>query len=525
MATPAQIADYYDGYPDPDDPRTWGLRPSGVRNHSFSEAQAAWEAEHGDAPEPEAVPGPPTPGAGMAAARAGDTTAHGGTIGPVTTGQVAQVFIGNKPAACMGDPHVCPMFSGPKPHVGGTITKGSATVYIGGKFAARVADLTVCTSEPGQVATGELSVLIGDLAGSGTAGAGGGNGGNGNANGSTDESQSGGASDSDVNESSERPPGESVQEFGTGTHWISIELVDEARQPVVGEPYRITLPDGRAIGGALDGKGQARINGLEEPGYCRISFPKLDLDAWQRSFDAGSAPFIAPAGASPPTRDATDPVSAGSAQPTGRWHQAGRDDCISSIAFASGLFWHTIWEHSANEPLRQARANPNVLQDGDNVFVPAVREKNELGGTDRHHRFVRRGEPAHLQLRVLDEDQPRSNVPWTLEVDGQRFEGHTDGDGNLSVPLLGGTRSALLRVGPPDDEDEYELDLGAVAPVTVDAGVRARLENLGHLDPDRHSDEDDLSDALREFQQQHGLAITGVADEATQTRLLMEHGS
>src|SRR5690606_17743452 len=76
-------------------------------------------------------------------------------------------LIGNLPAACMGDPHVCPMFSGPKPHTGGTITKGSATVLIGNKPAARVSDLTVCTSEPGQIAKGEMTVLIGDLAGGG----------------------------------------------------------------------------------------------------------------------------------------------------------------------------------------------------------------------------------------------------------------------------------------------------------------------------------------------------------------------
>src|SRR5690606_32285500 len=139
----------------------------GVRNTSFSAAQATWTALHGAPPTPSPVPGPSSPGSGMAAARAGDSTAHGGAIGPVTTGQAAKVLIGNLPAACMGDPHVCPMFSGPKPHTGGTITKGSATVLIGNKPAARVSDLTVCTSEPGQIAKGEMTVLIGDLAGGG----------------------------------------------------------------------------------------------------------------------------------------------------------------------------------------------------------------------------------------------------------------------------------------------------------------------------------------------------------------------
>ncbi|MHC5112134.1 MAG: PAAR domain-containing protein [Planctomycetota bacterium] len=104
---------------------------------------------------------PPPPGTAMPAARLGDVTAHGGTIGPVTTGLAASVFIGNQPAACVGDPHVCPMFCGPKPHTGGTITMGSATVMIAGKPAARVSDLTVCSPEPGQIAMGESTVFMG----------------------------------------------------------------------------------------------------------------------------------------------------------------------------------------------------------------------------------------------------------------------------------------------------------------------------------------------------------------------------
>jgi uncharacterized Zn-binding protein involved in type VI secretion len=123
---------------------------------------AAYEEEHGPPPEPPAIPEPPTPGAGMPAARKGDLTAHGGTIGPVVTGETAFVMIGNLPAACMGDPHTCPMFDGPKPHVGGTILKGSTTVTIGNLPAARVSDVTECKGPPGAVALGESTVLIGE---------------------------------------------------------------------------------------------------------------------------------------------------------------------------------------------------------------------------------------------------------------------------------------------------------------------------------------------------------------------------
>lgn len=96
------------------------------------------------------------------AARLGDMTNHSGdTIGPTVTGLSAKVTIGYMPAACMGDPHVCPLSDGPKPHVGGTILKGSATVLIGNKGAARVGDPTECKGPPGTINKGENSVDIG----------------------------------------------------------------------------------------------------------------------------------------------------------------------------------------------------------------------------------------------------------------------------------------------------------------------------------------------------------------------------
>lgn len=63
--------------------------------------------------------------------------------------------------------------------------------------------------------------------------------------------------------------------------WIEIELVDEADQPVPGERYELTLPDGKIRKGTLDANGLARVEGLP-PGNCQISFPRLDLAAWER---------------------------------------------------------------------------------------------------------------------------------------------------------------------------------------------------------------------------------------------------
>ena len=63
--------------------------------------------------------------------------------------------------------------------------------------------------------------------------------------------------------------------------WIEIELVDEDNNPVPGEKYRVTLPDGTTIAeGALDEKGRARVQGID-PGNCKVTFPNLDKTTWQ----------------------------------------------------------------------------------------------------------------------------------------------------------------------------------------------------------------------------------------------------
>ena len=62
--------------------------------------------------------------------------------------------------------------------------------------------------------------------------------------------------------------------------WIEIELVGEDDQPIPGEKYQITLPDGRVAEGTLDHNGFARVEGFE-PGACRVTFPALDQAAWE----------------------------------------------------------------------------------------------------------------------------------------------------------------------------------------------------------------------------------------------------
>jgi uncharacterized Zn-binding protein involved in type VI secretion len=59
------------------------------------------------------------------------------------------------------DFHACPLFDGPKPHVGGVVAVGSVTVTIGGLPAARQGDQIVEASAPNAIAVGAPTVTIG----------------------------------------------------------------------------------------------------------------------------------------------------------------------------------------------------------------------------------------------------------------------------------------------------------------------------------------------------------------------------
>lgn len=67
----------------------------------------------------------------------------------------------SQPAARATDMHVCPMFDGKTPHVGGPVLPGEPTVLIGDLPAARMGDTCVCNGPPDTIAKGSASVLIG----------------------------------------------------------------------------------------------------------------------------------------------------------------------------------------------------------------------------------------------------------------------------------------------------------------------------------------------------------------------------
>ncbi|MBN56625.1 PAAR domain-containing protein [Thalassolituus sp. UBA3500] len=66
-----------------------------------------------------------------------------------------------KPASRITDMHVCPMSSGPVPHVGGPIVSpGAPTVLIGNMPAATLGSMCVCVGPPDSIVMGSTTVLM-----------------------------------------------------------------------------------------------------------------------------------------------------------------------------------------------------------------------------------------------------------------------------------------------------------------------------------------------------------------------------
>ncbi len=233
-----------------------------------------------------------------------------------------------KPAARVGDMHMCPMVTPgvpPIPHVGGPLLPpGVPNVLIGGMPAAVMGGMAVCTGPPdsiilgstgvfisgmpaarmgdscahgGMIAMGLPTVLIGEMmpgapqmAMAGPAVVLG-------AQPGTSKGLSESASvqvlamtaaasrgapfcEMCTEEPEEEPAPQQPASTAPKSAWLEIAVVDRDGKPMPAEPYRLELPDGTVKEGVLDGSGKLRLEGID-PGKCKIEFPGLKSRAQQ----------------------------------------------------------------------------------------------------------------------------------------------------------------------------------------------------------------------------------------------------
>jgi hypothetical protein len=229
-------------------------------------------------------------------------------------------------------------------------------------------------------------------------------------------------------------------------------------------------------------------------------------------------------------------------------HEVVPGEDVHSIAFKTGHFWETIWNHPANQSIKQLRDDPGRLLPGDRLVIPPLRVASRPSATNQRHIFRRKGVPIQIEIHLWEEvaaeslsiveieelekdgdkgsgkpsqRRPRVDVPYLLEVGKSTYTGVTDSNGGLKHYVPPTATEGLLKLHPGTSlEEKVELKIGQIYPEKTRMGIKQRLTNLGYscgsIDT---SESEEYFEAIRAFQRNYGLEVTGQADSALAAKL------
>jgi len=202
-------------------------------------------------------------------------------------------------------------------------------------------------------------------------------------------------------------------------------------------------------------------------------------------------------------------------------------DCISSIAYRFNLHPDTIWNDPANAELKAKRKDLNTLFPGDVLELRRKEMKDQPISTGQRHRFRKKAGHTKLVFQMLDADgEPRVGTKYVVEIGQELFSGKTDGDGKIQILVRPNAKRGKLCFDVDGDKpEEYDLEIGALVPISEIEGVQERLNNLGFDCGDVDGIFDtETEQALRVFQAAYDLSPTGAIDDETLAKLEEIHG-
>lgn len=200
-------------------------------------------------------------------------------------------------------------------------------------------------------------------------------------------------------------------------------------------------------------------------------------------------------------------------------------ECLASLAAKLRAAVDDIWELDENKDLRERRQDPYVLAPGDRVMVPTPSTQAVPVAAGMRHVFQVRSAFADFQVRVVRNGKPRANAEYKLVVDGGAFEieGISDGDGVVRARIPASAKRGVVEFA--DGRGKVAFELGTLEPWDTLKGVQGRLRDLGYY----LGDVDGLygprtARALRKFQKDEGLEVTGKPNEPTRVALRARFG-
>jgi hypothetical protein len=161
----------------------------------------------------------------------------------------------------------------------------------------------------------------------------------------------GGGGLGEIEEASGSPGTTTQKPAVTDQTTLEIHVVDLNKKPQEGLAFKIKKPDVGIVEGRLDKEGRGFAKSTT-PGIFSITFPDLDGADW----DGDGAQKL------PPEESRSEASK----------YEVKQGDRLPTIARKKGFArWQTVWEFAKNEGLRNTREDPNVLQPGDMVVIPA----------------------------------------------------------------------------------------------------------------------------------------------------------
>ncbi|MBV9496722.1 MAG: peptidoglycan-binding protein [Acidobacteria bacterium] len=204
-------------------------------------------------------------------------------------------------------------------------------------------------------------------------------------------------------------------------------------------------------------------------------------------------------------------------------------DSIVSIAARHGHLPDTIWNDAANQKLKDARKNGEVLLPGDRLTVMPLRVKEEARAAGAAYVFKRVGVPVKVTLFVQDEEgEAFAGKKYELTVDGKQQEGTTDDAGKIECFVDPLAREGELKVwleepGLPNPWIR-QVQLSTLCPCDHPLGLQQRLANLGYYLGEIDGELGPATvAAIALFQTEQKLESTGIADQATRDKLVEVH--
>lgn len=199
-------------------------------------------------------------------------------------------------------------------------------------------------------------------------------------------------------------------------------------------------------------------------------------------------------------------------------------DFMTKLAHTRGFDAKEVWNDPKNDAIRGRRPNMDILAPGDVVYLPKAPKSGLDFTKEATNRYKAKVPMVDVDVTFTDSaGDPIANEAFELQglergpkgSDPPKDERTTDGDGKASFRVPVTVREVVAHF--PRRNVSYAFRIGDMDPIDESTGAQKRLTNLGYLPADLSAEALAmyLPSAIRTFQKDEGVEITGSLDAAT----------